>query len=252
MKKINTVILVFLSLYSFSQTYTTGTLTLCGNPVLAMTAQLDIGTNVTLTITGPSTRWFALGFNASGVSGMVMGTDVVSVLNAGTLTSFDQYLASSYTMPHTDTQQDWTITSDQVAGGVRTVIATRALSTGDPNDYTFTAAEGTLSLIWAMANQNIFWYAYHGNELRGITTATLTLAPVTETLEEVETPLLIPSVVQQGFEMVLPEWKWNLWDYNGRLVLAVEPSTLRLRMDVTPGMYLLRSSSKAIKIIVID
>jgi hypothetical protein len=34
--------------------------------------------------------------------------------------------------------------------------------------------------------------------------------------------------------------------------LAVEPSTLRIRMDVTPGMYILRSTRKAIKILVIE
>ncbi len=249
MKQINTFFFILLSFYSFSQTYTTGTVTLCGNPGLPMTAQLDISTNVTLTFTGPSTRWFALGFNTTG---MAIGTDVVSVLNAGTLYSFDQYFAVPGNAPYTDAQQDWTITSDQVTGSVRTVIATRALSTGDPNDYTFTAAEGTLPLIWAMANQNIFWYAYHGSELRGITTATLTLAPVTESLEEVETPLLIPTVVQQGFELVLPEGKWNLLDYNGLSILKVNPSTNSLRMDVAPGFYLLQSSRKAIKIIVID
>jgi hypothetical protein len=103
---------------------------------------------------------------------------VVGVHSAGALTAFDANL-TGYSAPATDAQQNWTITSDQVAGGVRTVIATRALSTGDPNDYTFTAAAGTLSLIWARANTNSFNYAYHGNTNRGITTATLTLVPVT-------------------------------------------------------------------------
>jgi hypothetical protein len=66
-----------------------------------------------------------------------------------------------------------------VAGGVRTVIATRALNTGDPNDHVFTAAPGSISLIWARANSNTFSYAYHGNTNRGISSATITLVPVT-------------------------------------------------------------------------
>jgi len=176
MKK-NKLLLSFLLVFGTlgAQTYTTGVVNLSSTAGLAMTAKLDIGPNVTLTLTGPSTRWFALGFNASS---MAAGTDVVGVHSAGALTNFDANL-TGYSAPATDAQQNWTITSDQVAGGVRTVIATRALSTGDPNDYTFTAAAGTLSLIWARANTNSFSYAYHGNTNRGITTATLTLVPVT-------------------------------------------------------------------------
>lgn len=171
----------FLLLFTFvvgtflAQNYTTGVVNLSSTAGLAMTAKLDLGPNVTLTLTGPSTRWFSLGFNAAS---MAAGTDVVGVHTAGALTSFDANL-TGYSAPATDAQQNWTITSDQVAGGVRTIIATRALSTGDPNDYTFTAAAGTLSLIWARANNNSFNYAYHGNTNRGITTATLTLVPVT-------------------------------------------------------------------------
>jgi hypothetical protein len=66
-----------------------------------------------------------------------------------------------------------------VAGGVRTVIATRALNTGDANDHVFTATPGSISLIWARASSNTFTYAYHGNTNRGISTATFTLVPVT-------------------------------------------------------------------------
>lgn len=175
MKKINFLFFYLWSWAFFAQTYTTGTVNLSSTAGLAMTAKLDIGPNVTLTLTGPSTRWFALGFNAAS---MAAGTDVVGVHAAGALPNFDANL-TGYAAPATDAQQNWTITSDQVVGGVRTVVATRALNTGDPNDYAFTAAAGTLSLIWARANTNSFSYAYHGNTNRGITTATLTLVPVT-------------------------------------------------------------------------
>jgi hypothetical protein len=176
MKNNSLLLLLLLAVGTFyAQTYTTGVVNLSSTAGLAMTAKLDLGSNVTLTLTGPSTRWFALGFNASS---MAAGTDVVGVHSAGALTAFDANL-TGYNAPATDAQQNWTITSDQVAGGVRTVIATRALSTGDPNDYSFTAAAGTLSLIWARANSNSFNYAYHGGSNRGITTATLTLVPAT-------------------------------------------------------------------------
>jgi hypothetical protein len=175
MKTINFFIALVLSFAAWSQTYTTGTVNLSATAGLAMTVKLDISTNVSLTLTGPSTRWFAVGFNASS---MAAGTDVVGVHSAGALTAFDANL-TGYNAPATDAQQNWTITSDQVVSGVRTILATRPLNTGDVNDYVFTAAPGSLSLIWARANTNSFNYAYHGNANRGITTATLALVPVT-------------------------------------------------------------------------
>ena len=175
MKKISLFLLLLVSLTAFAQTYTTGTVTLTSTAGLAMSIKLDVGASVTMTLTGPSARWFAVGFNAGS---MAVGTDVVAVHSSATLTNFDAYL-SGYSAPVTDAQQHWTISSNVVAGGVRTVIATRALNTGDANDHVFTAAPGSISLIWARASSNTFTYAYHGNTNRGISSATFTLVPVT-------------------------------------------------------------------------
>jgi hypothetical protein len=164
-------ILLLFSQWSFSQTYTTGVVNLSSTAGLSMSVKLDINTNVTMTLTGPSGRWFALGF---GASAMTAGTDVVGVHALGLLPNFDANL-TGYNAPATDALQNWTITSDQVTSGVRTIIATRALNTGDANDYIFTAGPGTLSLIWARGNTASFSYAYHGNLNRGIVNATLSL-----------------------------------------------------------------------------
>ena len=164
-------ILLLFSQWSFSQTYTTGVVNLSSTAGLSMSVKLDINTNVTMTLTGPSGRWFALGF---GASAMTAGTDVVGVHALGLLPNFDANL-TGYNAPATDAQQNWTITSDQVTSGIRTIIATRALNTGDANDYIFTAGPGTLSLIWARGNTASFSYVYHGNGNRGIVNATLSL-----------------------------------------------------------------------------
>ena len=164
-------ILLLFSQWSFSQTYTTGVVNLSSTAGLSMSVKLDINTNVTMTLTGPSGRWFALGF---GASAMTAGTDVVGVHASGLLPNFDAYLTGS-AAPATDALQNWTITSDQVTSGIRTIIATRALNTGDANDYIFTAGPGTLSLIWARGNTASFSYAYHGSGNRGIVNATLSL-----------------------------------------------------------------------------
>ena len=174
MKK-NKFLLVFIliSILSYTQTYTTGTVSLTSTAGLAMSIKLDVGTNVTMTLTGPSDRWFAVGFNASS---MAVGTDVVGVHSSGTLTNFDASL-SGYAAPVTDAQQNWTISSNQVNAGVRTIIATRALNTGDAADYVFTAGPGSLSLIWARGGSPSFSYSYHGSSNRGISTATFSLQP---------------------------------------------------------------------------
>lgn len=164
---------LLLSAFLQAQTYTTGVVSLSSTSGLAMTAKMDVGTQVTLTLTGPSGRWFALGFDATS---MGTGNDVVMVHAAGTLSSFDASIGG-YSAPTADPQQNWTIVSDAVASGVRTVVATRALITGDANDHDFTAATGSLSLIWARAVSASYSFSYHGSSNRGISNATFTLVP---------------------------------------------------------------------------
>ena len=176
MKK-STLLLAFLLLLilpaSFAQTYTTGVVNLSSTAGLAMTAKIDVGTQVTLTLTGPSGRWFALGFNASS---MTNGTDVVGVHSATTLSAFDCKL-TGFAAPVTDAQQNWTITSDVVSAGIRTIIATRALNTGDANDYIFPASPTAISLIWSRSSTASFSYSNHGGSNRGITAASFTFVP---------------------------------------------------------------------------
>lgn len=154
-----------------SQTYTTGTITLSNTSGLAMTAKIDVGTQVTLTLTGPAGRWFALGFDAGSMAG---GTDVVGVHNVTNLNAFDCHL-TGYSAPVTDPQQNWTITSDAVSGSVRTIVATRPLSTGDLNDYDFPSTPTSIGLIWARSSSASFSYSYHGGSNRGISFANFTL-----------------------------------------------------------------------------
>ena len=170
--KTKSLFLFFLgfSFLSFAQSFTTGIVNLSSTPGLAMSVKLDISSNVTMTLVGPSNRWFALGF---GAQNMEAETDVVAVNSAGTLSSFDAKLIG-YAAPVADPLQNWTITSNQVVSGVRTIVATRPLDTGDANDYTFSAEEGTLSLIWARGSSNSFTYGYHGGSNRGVENATFT------------------------------------------------------------------------------
>lgn len=165
--------ILFVSATSQAQTYTTGVVSLSSTAGQTMTAKIDVGTLVTLTLTGPTGRWFALGFDATS---MGTGNDVVTVHAAGTLSAFDASIGG-YSAPSADAQQNWTIVSDQAASGVRTVIATRALNTGNIDDYVFTAAAGSFSMIWARAGSAGYGFSYHGSLNRGIAAANFTLAP---------------------------------------------------------------------------
>ncbi len=174
MKKIKPLVFLLVStFFAFGQTYTTGTVNLSATAGLSMSIKLDIGTNVSMTLTGPSDRWFSVGFNASS---MAAGTDVVSVHSSGILSNFDASL-TGYSAPMTDAQQNWTITSNQVNAGVRTIVATRALNTGDAADFAFTSGPGSISLIWARGSSASFSYSYHGGGNRGISNATFSLLP---------------------------------------------------------------------------
>lgn len=172
--KILLTILLFLCASTFkAQTYTTGVVNLSSTAGLAMTAKIDVGTQVTLTLTGPAGRWFALGFNATS---MTNGTDVVGVHSAGTLSAFDCKL-TGFSAPVTDAQQNWTISSDVVNAGTRTIIATRGLNTGDANDYAFPSMPTSISLIWARSGSATFSYSNHGGTNRGVVTASYTYVP---------------------------------------------------------------------------
>jgi hypothetical protein len=154
-----------------SQTYSTGTITLSNTVGLAMTAKIDVGTQVTLTLTGPAGRWFAVGFDAGS---MAAGTDIVSVNSSATPLACDSYL-TGYSAPTTDLQQDWTISSDGVSGGVRTIVASRLLDTNDPNDFVFPSTPTSISLIWARSGSSTYNYSYHGGSNRGVSVANFSL-----------------------------------------------------------------------------
>ncbi|MCU0349697.1 MAG: T9SS type A sorting domain-containing protein [Flavobacterium sp.] len=172
MKKITLLgLLLFGSVTAFSQTYSTGTITLTNTTNLGMTLRLDVGSEVNMTLTGPSDRWFSVGF---GATSMTAGTDVVLVHTNGTLTSFDRVLPG-FGAPTADANQNWTINSNTVTGNVRTITASRALITGDSNDFVFPAIPSSLNIIWARASSNNYNLVYHGGNNRGVTAVNFTL-----------------------------------------------------------------------------
>lgn len=142
----------------WAQSKTTGTVTL----TTGMTAKMDLNSatnTVTLTFTGPSDRWFALQFGSfTSSQGMASGQDLVYATNTGLV---DAVMNGSGNTPSTDTN-NWTVSSNTVASGTRTIIATRAF-TGGTGDFNFTYSMTDIDFAWARGNGPGYSLAYHGN-----------------------------------------------------------------------------------------
>ena len=102
-------------------------------------------TDITVTVQGPSDRYLAFGFG----TGMANGNDAIiwSTLGTGAapLQLRDHRMIGQGSEPSVDAQQDWTVVSNNVSGGNRTIVATRALNTGDANDVVFSFSATSLS-----------------------------------------------------------------------------------------------------------
>jgi hypothetical protein len=122
--------------------------------------------SASMVISGPSTHWFAIGFNAKR---MQRGVDVVVVPSwKETLSEIDPYDAvlTGYAPPKRDEIQHWTVLNETLLQGRRTFHLMRALSTSDLEDYDFTnvaKSGGTLDILWAMGSEKGDKTEYHGN-----------------------------------------------------------------------------------------
>ena len=144
-----------------AQSKTTGTV----NLLSGMTAELMLNnstTTATLTLTGPSDRWFALQFGifpGTSGGGMASGQDVV-YYNGTTLV--DAVHNGVGATPTTDAVNNWTVTSNTVSGSTRTIVATRAFNTGDTNDHTFVYSDVNIDFAFSRSQSASYGLAYHG------------------------------------------------------------------------------------------
>ena len=169
MKKITLLLLVFTFFISQAQSTTTGEITLTPG----FTVQFDVdGPNdtVTMTMVGPSNVWLGVALDVSTGNSMGFGGEDVILYNINGLV--DAKLTGSQNEPNPNESQNWTVISNAAPGSVRTIVATRALDTGDSADYVFTTNTGNLNLLWAKGNG--LSMGYHAN--RGGAQANFTLS----------------------------------------------------------------------------
>ena len=232
MKK--TLLFLFLttSISLFAQSFSTGTQTLLSG--LTANINIDADTEITtLTLTGPSNAWFAIGFGNLDMG----GTDVFRT-NGSTIV--DAY-SSGNALPAQDASQDWNLVSNTVSGSNRTIVATRANNTGNSDDHIFSASAGSLSVIYAKGSSTS--YAYHGGN-RGFTTLSVTLGISENKLLSFE---MYPNPVSDVLNIQLPSGtdkaEDGVYDYTGRLVssktISSNDSTLDVQ-NISKGIYILR------------
>ena len=237
MKKILLILFLTSSISLFAQSFSTGTQTLLSG--LTANINIDADTDITtLTLTGPSNAWFAIGFGNLDMQ----GTDVFRT-NGSTIV--DAY-SSGNALPAQDSSQDWTLVSNTVSGSNRTIVATRANNTGDSNDHIFNASAGSLSVIYAKGSSTN--YAYHGGN-RGFTTLSVTLGISENKLLSFE---MYPNPVSDVLNIQLPtgtdKAEVGVYDYTGRLVssktISSNDSTLDVQ-NISKGIYIIRVTTNS-------
>jgi hypothetical protein len=134
-----------------------------------MTVKFDLNnatTKVTMTLTGPSDKYLAVGLDAVDMSS---SSDYVIVNSATTVGDYTG--VADYAAPIADAN-NWTIVTNNVVGSTRTIVATRAFNSGDAADYVFNYASSGLNLIWAYGPD----FNVNNEHLdKGATTATFSL-----------------------------------------------------------------------------
>ena len=151
MKKITLLFYLLLFCNSFSQSTTTGEFTVTPG----FTVQFDYDdTNqeVTITLKGPSDVWLGVGMNAQSMD--YPNADVIIYSSSGLK---DYYLDGDNASPSLDTN-NWTLLSNNVIAGERTIVASRPSNTGESTDYNFTSFVGSIPIIWAKGSNLSFGY----------------------------------------------------------------------------------------------
>lgn len=191
MQKITSLILLLcLNLGIAQQVYTTGDVKLNGK----FTARIDMTTeNVILTTIAPENVWYSVAFGVNS-----MDKDGDTFLSNGD-NAIDA-ICSAYTTPYKDTQQDWTLVSNNTNNGKRTMVVTRPLKTTDKTDFVFNPKASSLTLMWAVGNTKT--YRRHSRGNYGVTVAGVTLSNNRFHDEQFQ---ISPNPVNHSFKLILPE-----------------------------------------------
>lgn len=221
MKKITLLAILVISSACFAQQKSTGNITLSTNMTVNLTLN-NTTSKAVLTLTGPSDRWFALQFGSFGAGGgMAAGEDLVYA-NATTIVDASHNGVGS--APSTDASQNWTVTSNTITSGIRTIIAERSFSTGDANDYTFNYANSTIDFVWARRSSAGYTLNYHGSTNRGYNVSVPLSASLGVEDFSLKTSSIYPNPSNGNFSIETKTGlnKINVYSQTGSLVETID------------------------------
>ena len=254
MKKITILLFCFLSFSGFSQSKTTGVISLSSN----MTANFTLNnatSKVTLVLTGPSDRWFAMGLGVLEGFGMSDGDVVVYT----TSLSDRNYIGT--VAPATDSSQDWVTVTNLVASGVRTLTLERALTNSDVNDVQLPySSTNSIDLAWARSSTVSTSLANHGGGNRGFATGTFTTLGLEDFSLNATSIYPNPSSEEFYIKTKTNLSKVNLYNQTGALVKTIDitDDSKEVRVNtsgIQSGVYfleLLNNSEKSWKKVIVN
>jgi hypothetical protein len=147
--------LLLLQPYSIKAQFLTSSQTIgSGANQMDISVSIDAGlSQVKFEITGPATVWFAFAFNTTTMSNGAY--TIVANVNGGNPA---EYIMATHAPPTLQPVQNLLNITSSTFAGRKTYVFYRALSTGDPNDYTFSTTAGMLDIAWAYGTSLILDY----------------------------------------------------------------------------------------------
>ncbi|MFD0862376.1 T9SS type A sorting domain-containing protein [Sungkyunkwania multivorans] len=249
MKKITlSIVCMFFTCALLSQTYSTGDVAVTGDYTVRF--DVDVPNDlVTLTLVGPDNVW--LGVSPGTPAGLGMGNldDDAIVYNSNGLE--DRNMPSGTGTPPLDNGaspiDEWTLVSDNASGGVITVVATRAINTGDPEDYVFPTSPGSFEFLWVKGNGTTA-FGYHGFSNKGGAMSSFVLGIDEFTLSQFK---MYPVPANDLLNIELPkevdEAEAVVYNYLGSEVLRAEIGRLKNDVNVaglSTGLYMLKLNAE--------
>jgi len=252
MKKTTLFIFLLSFSFGFSQTLTSGEITL----EAGRTVQFDVNTTtdiVTMTMVFPENTWLGIGMSQGTEYDIALGQgmgdlddDAVIGLSTGIM---DRNMNAGTGQPPLDAQpNDWTVVSNTVAAGVRTIVGTRARDTGDTEDTIFPNTEMAFPLIYAKGGST---FGYHGGGNYGAAMATL----ATLSNPEFDVPakfaifpnpgndimnIELPSLTDEGLQM-------EVYNVLGKKILTKTIKDLSSTINISEwnsGVYLVKMTAE--------
>ena len=222
-----------------------------------MSVQLDLDNQnlkAYLTLSGPSDRWFALGFNST-----IMAANIDCVVMTSDTNLTDSHFPGGYFAPLADTENNWIVTDNNVTNSTRIIKAYRNFVSTDVSDYSFSSTINALDVIYAYSYNPIYELydpvnSGHGGDNYGH--VTLTFSDLSTNNNQNLTSYVLtmfPNPVVEELTIVpnnisFKEVQINLYNSNYQLVFTNCYSTQNIKEVKIPfssypdGIYFIKST----------